>query len=112
MNENKIVEKIVNSYTEKENTKLDELKALDSKVKKPALIFAYVFGSISALLLGFGMCVAMQVILADLMWLGIVVGVVGIALCLLTYPIYKRILNSRKNKYREQILSISNELAN
>lgn len=112
MNENKVVEKIVNSYTEKENTKLDELKALDSKVKKPALIFAYVFGSISALLLGFGMCVAMQVILADLMWLGIVVGVVGIALCLLTYPIYKRILNSRKNKYREQILSISNELAN
>ena len=112
MNENKVVEKIVNSYTEKENTKLDELKALDGKVKKPALIFAYVFGSISALLLGFGMCVAMQVILADLMWLGIVVGVVGIALCLLTYPIYKRILNSRKNKYREQILSISNELAN
>ncbi len=112
MNENKVVEKIVNSYTKKENTKLDELKALDSKVKKPALIFAYVFGSISALLLGFGMCVAMQVILADLMWLGIVVGVVGIALCLLTYPIYKRILNSRKNKYREQILSISNELAN
>ena len=112
MNENKVVEKIVNSYTEKESTKLDELKALDSKVKKPALIFAYVFGSISALLLGFGMCVAMQVILADLMWLGIVVGVAGIALCLLTYPIYKRILNSRKNKYREQILSISNELAN
>lgn len=112
MNENKVVEKIVNSYTEEENTKLDELKALDSKVKKPALIFAYVFGSISALLLGFGMCVAMQVILADLMWLGIVVGVVGIAFCLLTYPIYKRILNSRKNKYREQILSISNELAN
>lgn len=112
MNENKVVEKIVNSYTEKESTKLDELKALDSKVKKPALIFAYVFGSISALLLGFGMCVAMQVILADLMWLGIVVGVVEIALCLLTYPIYKRILNSRKNKYREQILSISNELAN
>lgn len=112
MNENKVVEKIVNGYTKKESTKLDELKALDSKVKKPALIFAYVFGSISALLLGFGMCVAMQVILADLMWLGIVVGVVGIALCLLTYPIYKRILNSRKNKYREQILSISNELAN
>lgn len=112
MNENKVVEKIVNSYTKKENTKLDELKALDSKVKKPALIFAYVLGSISALLLGFGMCVAMQVILADLMWLGIVVGVLGIVLCLLTYPIYKKILNLRKNKYREQILAISNELAN
>lgn len=112
MNENKVVEKIINSYTEKENTKLDELKALDSKVKKPAIVFAYVFGSISALLLGFGMCVAMQVILADLMWLGIVLGVLGIGLCLLTYPIYKKILASRKNKYREQILSISNELAN
>ncbi len=87
MNENKYVEKVINKYTEKETTKLDQLKALDSKVKMPALIIAYVFGSISALVLGFGMCVAMKVILADLMWLGIVVGVVGIALCLLTYPI-------------------------
>lgn len=112
MNDNKFVEKVVNQYVEKETTKLDELKRLDSTVKKPALIFAYVFGSIAALILGFGMCVAMKVILADLMWLGIVVGVLGIALCLLTYPIYKKILNVRKNKYREQILAISNELAN
>ena len=31
-----LVQKIRTQYTEKEHTQLDELKALDSKVKKPA----------------------------------------------------------------------------
>ena len=45
-----LVQKIRTQYTEKENTKLDELTALDKKVKKPAKIFGYTFGSISALI--------------------------------------------------------------
>ena len=36
-----IVEKIRTQYTEKEHTSLDELKALDAKVKRPANVFAY-----------------------------------------------------------------------
>ena len=35
-----LVQKIRTQYTEKEHTQLDELKALDSKVKKPAAVFA------------------------------------------------------------------------
>ena len=45
-----IVQKIRTQYTEKENTQLDTLKKLDAKVKKPANIFAYVFGSIAAII--------------------------------------------------------------
>lgn len=41
-----LVQKIRTEYTEKENTQLDALKKLDTKVKKPANVFSYVFGSV------------------------------------------------------------------
>lgn len=110
--ERKYIEKVTSNYCEKEQTKIDEIKALDSKAKKPVLIFSYVFGTIASLILGFGMCVAMGVILEKLMWMGIVVGVIGIALCLLTYPLHKKIMMIRKNKYKHQILQLSNQLLN
>lgn len=53
MNKNEqdfLVQKIRTQYTEKEHTKLDELKEVDSKVKRPANVFAYIFGSIGAII--------------------------------------------------------------
>lgn len=114
-NETKTIEKIRAGYIEKETTQLDELKALDKKVKRPALIFAYVFGSLSSLVLGTGMCFAMKVIGASLsyaMTLGIGIGLLGILLVSINYPLYKAILKSRKKKYKKQILELSNDLLN
>lgn len=113
MNELEIVtvEKIRSKYQVAEKTKIDELKALDKKVKKTPTVFSYAFGSISSLVLGTGMCLAMKVI-GDMMALGIVVGLVGIGLCALTYPIYKKMLNSRKKKYAKQIIELSDSLLN
>ena len=54
-----LVQKIRSQYTQKEHSELEELKALDKKVKKPAQVFAYVFGSISAVIMGAGMCLVM-----------------------------------------------------
>lgn len=110
-NEMKTIEKIRASYTEKETTKVDELKTLDKKVKRPAQIFAYVYGSLSSLVLGTGMCLAMKVI-GNSMAVGIGVGIVGIALALTTYPIFKRILKARKDKYAKQIFELSDSLLN
>ena len=107
----KTIEKIRASYTEKEITKLDKLKELDKKVKRPAKIFAYVYGSLSSLVLGTGMCLAMKVI-GDSMALGILIGLVGIALTLSTYPIFKAILKRRKNKYAKQIFELTDNLLN
>ena len=109
--ETKTIERIRANYTEKEITKLDELKALDKKVKRPAQIFAYVYGSLSSLVLGTGMCLAMKVI-GNSMALGIGIGLVGIALTLTTYPIFKAILKRRKNKYAKQIFELSDSLLN
>ena len=109
--ETKTIERIRASYTEKQITKLDELKNLDKKVKRPAQIFAYVYGSLSSLILGTGMCLAMKVI-GNSMALGIGIGLVGIALTLTTYPIFKAILKKRKSKYSKQIFELSDSLLN
>ena len=53
--QNFLVQKIRTQYVEREHTSLDELKALDAKVRRPANVFAYVFGSIGAIVMGSGM---------------------------------------------------------
>lgn len=110
-----LVQKIRTQYTEKQHTELDELKALDAKVKKPANVFAYTFGSVSAIIMGTGMSLVMTDIgasvgLANAMVPGIAIGVVGMALALFTYPIYKRILSSRRKKYAPEILKLSERI--
>ena len=107
-----LVQKIRTQYTEKQHTELDELKALDARVKKPANVFAYTYGSVSAVVMGSGMSLVMTDIgamigIASAMIPGIVIGVVGMGMALSTYPIYKRILNSRKKKYAPEIMELS-----
>lgn len=107
------IAKIRENYTEKKPSKFDELKRLDRKVTRPAEIFAYSFGSISSLVLGAGMSLAMKVIGSSLsfaMPLGVGVGLVGIALVSVTYPIYKAILKSRRKKFAKQIFELSDAL--
>ena len=110
-----IVEKIRSQYTEQEHTELDALKALDTKVKKPANVFGYTYGSIGAIVMGAGMSLVMTDIGAMLgvtkaMVPGIVIGILGLAMVLTTYPIYKRILTSRKKKYSAQIMELSDRI--
>lgn len=110
-----LVQKIRSEYTEKERTQLDELRELDAKVKGPVNVFAYVFGSISAIVMGTGMSLVMTDIgatlgLAESMPLGIAVGVVGMFMTIINYPMYKKMLASRRNKYADQIMKMSEEL--
>lgn len=107
-----VVEKIRSQYTEQEHTELDALKALDAKVKKPANVFGYTYGSIGAIVMGAGMSLVMTDIGAMLgmtktMVPGIVIGILGLAMVLTTYPIHKKILTSRKKKYAGKILELS-----
>ena len=110
-----LVQKIRTQYTEKQHTELDALKELDAKVKRPANVFAYTYGSVSAIVMGAGMSLVMTDIgatigLASAMVPGIAIGVVGMGLALTTYPIYKKILNSRKKKYAPEILKLSEKV--
>lgn len=110
-----LVQKIRTQYTEKEHSSLDELKELDAKVKRPANVFAYVFGSISAIIMGSGMSLVMTD-LADIigiqnpMLYGIIIGVLGMIMAIINYPIYKGILGSRRKKYAAEIISLSDKI--
>ena len=113
-----MAQKIRTQYMEKTPSELDALRELDFKVKRPANVFAYIFGSISAIIMGAGMSLVMTPIaeqlglMFDPMIPGIVIGVVGMILAIVNYPIYKGILGSRKKKYGAKILELSNQIMN
>lgn len=108
----KYLQTIKETYSPKEKTKLDDLINLEKKVNKFPTIFSIIFGTISSLVLGLGMCIAMKVILPNLMWLGIIIGVVGIILVISNYFIYLKLLKNRKEKFAPQILKLTDELLN
>ena len=109
-----LVQKIRSQYTEKQHTELDELKALDKKFKKPAQVFSYIFGSVGTIIMGAGM----SLIMTDMgsafgissMVPGIIIGIVGMAIAIVNYPIYKNMLAKRKAEYSQQIIELSEKL--
>ncbi|MBO5373969.1 MAG: dihydropteridine reductase [Clostridia bacterium] len=106
-----MAQKIRAQYVEKEEGELDELRALDKSVKRPARIFAYTFGTIGALALGTGMSLAMKVI-GDSMLAGVVIGCVGIAMVSTTYAIYNKILARRRQRNADKVLELSDKIIN
>ncbi len=110
-----MAQKIRAQYMEKETSELDELRALDNKVKRPAHVFAYIFGSISAIIMGTGMSLVMTDI-GEVMGLssplipGIIIGATGMIMAIVNYPIFKGILNSRKSKYAAEIVALSDRI--
>ena len=114
MNTDKIyAESIAKEYAPKDNSKIVALRKLDAKAKNPANIFAYTFGIISALVLGTGMSLAMQVIGSGVtgMILGIIIGIIGIIGCCVNYPIYKKLLKKGKEKYAYEIVELAREIS-
>jgi len=104
------VEDIRAKYEERSKSNLDRLKELDRKTRRPAEIFAYIFGTLGALVLGSGMCLAMPDVIEGYMPIGIGVGIVGIIMVSVNYFIFKSSLNARKRKASAEILRLSNEI--
>lgn len=110
-----MVQKIRSQYTEKTVGELDLLRELDKKVKRPVNVFSYIFGSISAIIMGCGMSLIMTDIaeklnLGDMFIPGIIIGVVGLALAAVNYPLNKALVEGRKKKYAPEILALSEKL--
>ena len=114
MNTDKIyAESIAKEYAPKEKSKIIALRKLDRKAKRPATIFASTWGIISSLVLGTGMCFAMQVIGNNLthMILGIVIGIIGMIGCGVNYPIYTKMLEKGKKKYAYEIVELARQIS-
>ena len=110
-----LVNKIKSEYTEKTNTEFEELISLDRKIKLPPLIQAYTCGIVGALILGFGMSLIMTDIGAifginSSFTVGIIVGILVLAICGINYPVYIKFLDTRKKRYSQEILMLADKL--
>lgn len=106
-NDRSKAEHIRRQYVSREANKLEQLHRLDSKVKGPGRTVASIVGSIGALTMGGGMSIIM---VWGSMTVGLPLGVIGLLLALLAYPIYMRMTAKRKKKYTEEILKLSDEV--
>lgn len=111
------IKKIREKYTPTTQTedKMTQLRRLDAGVYSKATTAALVIGIIGALIMGIGMSLVMTDIGAALgtmlaMIIGIGVGVIGIVLVCLAYPIYNRTLKKEREKIALEILRLSDEL--
>ena len=108
------VEEIRRQYLHKEEDKLAELRKLHAIPTQKAQAAALAVGVIGALILGTGMSLCMTDIGAALgrlaMIVGIAVGLVGMVLAALAYPVYNRVLKKQRAKVAPEILHLSEEL--
>ena len=110
----KEVEAIRKKYLPQETDKMDQLRKLHAIPTKKARAASLTVGIIGALIMGTGMSLAMTEIGAALgslaMILGIAVGLVGVVLVALAYPLYNRVLKKQREKIAPEILRLSDEL--
>ncbi len=115
MNTDKIyAEQLANEYAPKDTSKVIALRKLDNKAKRPAAIFTYTFGIITALIAGVGMCLSMNVIGSGttvMFILGVIVGIIGLLGMGINYPIYKKLLAKGKQKYAFEIIELAKEIS-
>ena len=108
------VEEIRRTYLPKEEDKMEQLRRLHAIPMHKAQAASLVVGVIGALILGFGMSLCMTELGAALgslaLVLGIFIGLVGMVLAAIAYPLYKRTLEKERAKIGPEILRLSEEL--
>lgn len=118
-NEQEEIKAIRQKYcpAEENENKMEKLRRLDAAVTGKAQAFSLIFGIVGALLLGTGMSLAMTD-LGDIlgfsktpaMAIGILIGLVGIALVALAYPVYNRTIKKEREKIAPEIIRLTDEL--
>ena len=98
-----------------EEDKMAQLRRLDASVYSKATTAALVIGVIGALVMGLGMSIVMTDIGAALgtilaMIVGVGIGVIGIVLICLAYPMYTRTLKKEREKIAPEIIRLTDEL--
>ena len=108
------VEEIRKKYLPKEENKMEQLRRLHGIPTGKAQAASLAVGIIGALILGTGMSLCMTELAGFLggtaMFIGIPVGIVGMVLVALAYPLYNRVLKKQRQKIAPQILALTDEL--
>lgn len=108
------VEEIRKAYLPKEEDKMERLRKLHAIPTQRAQALSLAIGIVGALILGTGMSLCMTE-LGDFlggraMLVGIPVGIAGLILTALAYPLYSRTLNKERVKIAPEVLRLTDEL--
>ena len=108
------VEEIRKAYLPKEEDKMEKLRKLHSIPTQKAQSASIAVGVIGALIFGTGMSLCMTELGAALgslaLVLGTMIGLAGIILVALAYPLYNRTLKKERERIAPEILRITDEL--
>ena len=108
------IKSIRKKYSAPEEDKMEQLRKLDRQVTQKAQAWSIALGVVGALILGIGMSLAMTKLSGFLggtaMFIGIPVGLIGIVLTVLAYPVYNRILKKERQRIAPEILRLTDEL--
>lgn len=113
------IKAIRKKYTapEEQGSKMEQLRRLDASASQKASMAALIIGILGALILGSGMSLIMTEIGELLalgepaaMLLGIGLGLPGILLVSLAYPLYNRVLKRERERIAPEIIRLSDEL--
>lgn len=105
------IEDIRKNYLPKEkaDSKLIRLKKLDSMVKNIPMALSLSVGIIGTLIFGLGLTMILE---WKIIVFGVILSILGIIPVALAYFVYKKTLHKLTEKYREEILKLSEELLN
>ena len=108
------IESIRKKYLPKEENKMELLRKLHHSATQKAQAWAIAVGVIGALILGTGMSLAMTDLGAAMgtlaLVIGIIVGILGLALVALAYPVYNHVLKKQRQRIAPEILRLTDEL--
>ena len=108
------VEHIRKKYLPREEDKMEQLRALHQIPTRKAQACSIALGTVGALILGTGMSLFMTDLGAALgapaMLIGIPIGIVGMLLIALAYPVYNRVLKKERERLAPEILRLTDEL--
>ena len=107
---NQEVLNIRKKYLPCEETRLEELKRLDSLVQNSGVTQSLCIGISGCLIFGLGLCLAMKVI-GKMIWLGVILGLIGAVGMLAALPVYQKFFNKAKERHRARILELVAELS-
>lgn len=108
------IESIRQKYLPKEEDKMEQLRRLHSIPSQKAQAASIAMGVLGTLILGTGMSLCMTELGAvfgdPAMVIGILVGVLGLAMVAMAYPIYNTVLRKERQRIAPEILRLSDEL--
>jgi hypothetical protein len=111
------IRKIREKYVPQTEDKMEKLRRLDSSVTKRGTVLSLIVGILGALIMGAGMSLAMTDLAAHVnmarnqaMTVGIIIGVVGMAVAAVAYPIYSAVTKHDRARIAPEIIRLTNEL--